>query len=138
MQQDGDIGKVFSREQCLVCGRMGQNEQVRGKETGERGERKEEQCLRRLLLTSVGYLSPWRLCSLRYVEVRALWKNQGVEVLSHLGPQEYHCSSDGQTRVLGEARRDQTYVFIENIPVVEWREHCGVMEGQWGGLLAGP
>lgn len=59
-----------------------------------------------------------------------LWKNYGA--LSHLGPQECHCSSNGQTRVLREARHDQTSVFIENILVVEWMGHCGVVEGAVG------
>lgn len=49
--------------------------------------------LRRLLVASVGYLGTWKLCSLRDMEVRAPWKNQGVEVLSHPRPRKYHCSS---------------------------------------------
>jgi hypothetical protein len=114
---------------------MGPNERVREKETGERGEKKEERCPRRLLVASVGYLSTWKSCSVWGIEVRVLWKNYGDGAVSHLGPREHHCSSNGQTRVLREASHDQTCVFVENIPVAEWREHCRVMEGQWGGLL---
>lgn len=106
---------------------MGQNEQVRGGRRHVRGEKR-------------GRAMFEKASSCKSVSIGVsgsfLWKKCGA--LSHLGPQECHCSSNGQTRVLREARHDQTSVFIENILVVKWMEHCGVVEGQWEGLLAGP